>query len=666
MLDRLTSSIQARSQWARSKLHTGWDLARTRWVAVRDRARPVLVPAVPWLWFTLFALCASWAYSDPNQTRSAAAVVEAHGDGFYYYSYLRSLVWDHDVDFTNDYELLPDQFHAGINPITKRPQNVFTVGPALFWAPLVPVAKVAQRIAENFGAPHEPQLNGAEYDFQRVVLYGSVLAGLVAVAIGMLISLGFAQPTLSAFGAIGVCLASPLIWFMLRQPSYSHAIDACAAALFVGFWFVRYGSRKLWHWSMLGVLLGVAMLVRPQNVAHGLLPFVEWCIGAWVLLRRGPRSALPRWFGNAFALLFATAIAFTPLLLAWKAIYGEWTLVPQGSTFMYWTNSRWEAVLFTSRSGLFGWHPLLLLGLAGLCVLPLWRSQPTKLRLLAVLGIVVLFAQAYINGAAHDYWGGWAYGGRRFMSCSVYLMPGLACMLELGRRFTQRHPTRVAQLCAFGLIGAFALYNRSIADDYTNFKLFLDQPQHMKPRFGAAMQKALDDFYPYTGNPGSWPLSLFYAWRTGGSPATYDLAGAADIFAGPFAQPVPLDDAHAAAGFEPESSYQGRPARLVKGRAASWVFATRVAVDATGTARLVASRPGIRVRMRVGRNWFFDRRVTAEWDEYHFKLPPEATSAGVVVVNVEQSLRRPDDFVAWDALSLTLVDRRPPEEQRKF
>jgi hypothetical protein len=633
---------------------------RARWA----RLRPPLQSAKPWLWLAVFALLCSWSYSDPNQLRTHAAVVEAHGDGYYYYAYLRSLAFDHDVDFKNDYELLPDQFHAGINPITKRPQNVFTVGPALFWMPLVPVARAAQHFSEWMGAPHVPKLNGAEYDFQRIVLYGSVLAGLVATGLGLLLALRITEPTLAVISSIGLCIGSPLIWFMLRQPSFSHATQACAVAMFATFWLLRYGSRSAWHWLTMGGLLGLAMDVRPQDVAHGLLPFVEWCIVAVQLVRGGaPREELRAWVRNALLLLVATVVAFSPLMLIWRSIYGQWTLVPQGSSFMDWGNSRWDATLFTSRSGLFAWHPLLLIALCGLIGLACWRSQPFKLRLLAGLAIVVLFVQAYINGSARDWWGGWAFGGRRFLGCTLYFMVGLSAVLEAARRLVTRYPVRVAQLGALGLVTMFALYNRSMADDYMFFRLWLDKAQPMKPRFATAMSKTLDEVYAVTGNPGSWPMNLLYALRTGGSPENYDTAAADDLPTGSFPQPMPMDHFHAAAGFEPESDFLGRKVRIAKGTEAAWAFALRVAVDGSGVARLAGSRKGIRVRMRAGDEWFFDYRLSEDFAEYPFKLPAAATKAGVVVVNVKQSVHQPGDFVAWDTMSLTLVDRRPPDQR---
>ncbi|HEY6879274.1 MAG TPA: hypothetical protein VI299_14710, partial [Polyangiales bacterium] len=89
-----SSSVHARLASALSRLGDRW-----------NGLRCALAPHRAWIWLGVFALLCSWKYTDPDQPRSHAAVAEAHGDGFYYYAYLRSLAFDHDVDFSNDYAL---------------------------------------------------------------------------------------------------------------------------------------------------------------------------------------------------------------------------------------------------------------------------------------------------------------------------------------------------------------------------------------------------------------------------------------------------------------------------------------------------------------------------------------------------------------------------------
>jgi hypothetical protein len=100
-----------------------------------QRTLPIAIFAV------LFAVL-SWTYwhqswpATTHQTNGIAVASKTlHLDGTYYYAYLRSLILDQDLDFTNDYQLLGNPLGATTVELTKRPGNLFTIGPALFWTP---------------------------------------------------------------------------------------------------------------------------------------------------------------------------------------------------------------------------------------------------------------------------------------------------------------------------------------------------------------------------------------------------------------------------------------------------------------------------------------------------------------------------------------------------
>src|SRR5262245_49323602 len=58
-------------------------------------------------------------------------------DGFYYFAYLRSLAFDRDVNFLNDYVMLGLERHTNLFDLTAtgHAQSAWTIGPALAWAP---------------------------------------------------------------------------------------------------------------------------------------------------------------------------------------------------------------------------------------------------------------------------------------------------------------------------------------------------------------------------------------------------------------------------------------------------------------------------------------------------------------------------------------------------
>src|SRR6202044_2267827 len=58
-------------------------------------------------------------------------------DGHYSWMYARSLAYDGDLDFANDYGLCGDPFGIGWTTLAHRRANIFYIGPAVFWTPAI-------------------------------------------------------------------------------------------------------------------------------------------------------------------------------------------------------------------------------------------------------------------------------------------------------------------------------------------------------------------------------------------------------------------------------------------------------------------------------------------------------------------------------------------------
>ena len=77
-------------------------------------------------------------------------------DAFYYFAYLRSIAFDRDVDFTNDYPLLglSDKAYLWQPPTaTGHAHSAWTIGPAIVWAPFFGGAHLAALRQRGLGLP---------------------------------------------------------------------------------------------------------------------------------------------------------------------------------------------------------------------------------------------------------------------------------------------------------------------------------------------------------------------------------------------------------------------------------------------------------------------------------------------------------------------------------
>jgi hypothetical protein len=466
----------------------------------------------------LFVIGTAWFFSIDSGYGYHGPRVD--GDGVYFWLYLRSLVVDGDVNFRNDYERWGNPWGYGD---TRRglPMNPTTVGTALLWAPFYLPARGVVLLAVKLGAALPT--DGTSRIEELSAFYGSFLYGFFAVLLCLRLARRHFPEGPALVGAVGASLGGMLVFYMVVQPSYSHAAAAFVAAAFVERWDAGRAGRSLGGWVVLGALGGLAALVRPQLAIVALLPacdLVRWLAARWVGTDgRGGGSAPPmrrQLFGAALATLAATAV-FSPQMVCWQIIHGQPLVIPQGSSFMQWGHSLWSEALFHPRAGLLPWMPLALPAILGLLLLA--RRQAS----LGLPLLLLLLATAYVNGACWDWWAGYSFGARRFTYVTVILALGLSCFAHsVWRRVAARPRAFAAGALLVGL-GALLLLNLSMLWN-RRFGLvdWYRYPQFYKV-YGQAVDTAAAAINGTVGNPLSWPASLAFAARYRVSPSRYDL-----------------------------------------------------------------------------------------------------------------------------------------------
>lgn len=349
---------------------------------------------------------------------------EFRGDAGSYFVYLRSAAFDHDLDFTNDWQGL----ERPAPPATAggRPGNSQSVGPALAWSPFFAAAHVYV-LCERAQGRERYAADGFSAPYRRAPVLGT-LAGVLfgALLLGRTLVRRFgAGPGGLALGA--TVTATPVLYYTLVVPSMAHGLTFGAAAALL--WAcVRARERAGGAaWLLVGALLGAAALVRWQSAVWGLfvavLALVEW--------RRG--RAKPAWIAGAAAL---AGVALVPQLLAWHALYGRVFTVPQGPGYMDWRAPHLADVLFSADHGLFAWTPLAWIGLGGLVCC--WRRD----RAVHTGALLVAAATAWVNGSVTDWdWAaGDAFGARRFDLVMPLVAWGVAALLAAARPLLVRAP----------------------------------------------------------------------------------------------------------------------------------------------------------------------------------------------------------------------------------
>lgn len=422
-------------------------------------------------------------------------------DGWYYYHYLRSAVVSGDLDLRDDYHDVGNWYGFGVTS-TGQQHNPFPVGPAILWTPGFLLGRAAASLVPTAPTTVPDGMRPLE---QAGALATSLVAGIWACWTAFGLARRHVPDSAAWSGMLVAFVGGPLIWYAVYSPSMPHALEAgLGTAFFTSLLPLRRRTNREAVW--LGALGGVMLLVRPQLATF----YVPLLYEALVVFRRhGVRAALaPMAICGAVTLL-----CVAPQLLLWKHVYGQFLVVPQGSGFMRFGESMWVDTLFSSRNGLFTTTPVIWFVMPGLYFV--WRRNRETA---VVLGLSLLL-QAFVNGAAWDWWGGGAFGGRRFSGTFVVWVVSLACLLawtlESGRWRLQRAILAVAvvaPLLVLQVLMMRAHHAHRFSWEYT---------VPFEERFTAATGLRAP-VLSRLGNPFGLPASLLFAWPHGVALNTYD------------------------------------------------------------------------------------------------------------------------------------------------
>jgi hypothetical protein len=364
---------------------------------------------------------------------------EFRADAGSYYVYLRSLFFDRDLDFRNDWQGLGQAIPPPA--ATGLPRNTHAVGPALLWSPFFAAAHIYVRVDQTLGR-YEYTRDGFSAPYRRAPVLGTVTAViLAAVLLFAFLARSFGH-AVAGLAVVGSVAASTVLYYTFVLPAMAHgAAFAAGAALLWACDRVRQQPSAP-RWLAVGAFLGLAVLMRWQAAVHVLL-VIPLAVFEW---RRG--AARVSWILGAAALAYLCVI---PQLVAWRVLFGDVGTVPQGPGYMNWWAPHLQDVLFSANHGLFTWTPAALLGLGGLVVG--YRRAP----LFCGAGLAVFAITAWINGSvAHwDWEGGDSFGARRFDIVVPFFALGLASLLEGMARLVRRTPLLAPAL----FLTAFVLWN---------------------------------------------------------------------------------------------------------------------------------------------------------------------------------------------------------------
>lgn len=365
----------------------------------------------------------------------------ALSDEVQYYAYLRSVYFDRDLDFRNEYTFFATQAERfgdmavtnallredamNPNPQTGLLRNVAPVGSAILWAPGFILADTGVLLANAFGA------NWPRDGFTRPYVVATCMMTALYSLLGLLLSYRLARRFADDFAAtvatLTVFLASSLVFYSIILMPWSHGPGFFLFALFLTVW-MRHWRRPLERgsgsWLLLGLIGGLMVMTREQLGLLLIIPALEalGTYGALLRSRRWPEAL--QLLGRHGLFLLILLLTLTPQLLAYQILNGRPGPSATVAGKLDWRSPNFLNTLFDPGRGAFLWAPVLAPGLLGLA----WLAR--KDALLACLLLAGFLAQTYINGAFGTTWHlRGAFGFRRLIECTPIFVMGLAALI---------------------------------------------------------------------------------------------------------------------------------------------------------------------------------------------------------------------------------------------
>ena len=398
-------------------------------------------------------------------------------DEIQYFAYLRSLWFDRDLSFDNEYRHFHDrgiavawsfrEAYLERTTATGLRYNYGTIGAAILWAPFYAAADAAARAGRALGAP--VAVDGFSRPYLRAVAYGSAVYGFLAVCLAVAAARRLLGEGHLAGAAVWV--GTPLLHYMYIAPGFAHACSAFAVALFVSVWLTvreRWSTRGL---LALGACSALMTMVREPAAFFVIGPAIDFVWSLVDAARQGRREQVRRLLLRLAAGTAAALVCYLPQVIAYVTLYGGLTSPYALDDRMLWHAPHFGDVLASPRHGFFFWTPLAVVALAGLA----WfaatgagRIDRARARRIGICLLAMFAGQAYIAGSITRWTLAGSFGQRRFVGTTIILAIGLAAAFRWGRQATARRRFRraagaaVVAACVWWNLGLMAQYGASL------------------------------------------------------------------------------------------------------------------------------------------------------------------------------------------------------------
>lgn len=373
-----------------------------------------------------------------------------YSDGAVYFSYIRSAVFDRDINFTNEIEhyknttsklsgLPAVQEDDAIKKIVSETMketgyypNHHSFGNALLWTPFYLAAHILTLTLNFLGL--NLAVDGYSLFYELSVGLGSIFYGFLGIFIIYKFCQKFYSKKISLISTVAVLLGTSIFWYVSVEPTWAHANSLFLISLFIYYWYTKKEKTKI-DWALLGFILGIATLIRRQNMIFVILPGLNWLTDyVKVLKEKNLRNLFNRFVENIF---FVTPMIPMYLLqvFIWKRMFNKWYWLMNVQTVAGFTttNNKILLMIFSTKCGIIV-MPIILISLIGLGFFTKKRKKlGTAFLTIFILQFTIMsfFVERFLSELV-------CHGGyimRFFINCTPFYAIGLC---EMAQRFKEK------------------------------------------------------------------------------------------------------------------------------------------------------------------------------------------------------------------------------------
>lgn len=348
-----------------------------------------------------------------------------------HYAYLRSLFFDHDIDFFNE----PFSLLMRLNKTTGYINNPWPIGASILWLPFFLLGHLITIILNIFGC--NLSADGYSFPYISMIAIGSIFYGFLGIVFIYKSLCHFFKSEIALITVISAFFSSILTYYVYIRPYMDMSLDFFNLSLFIylfTIFIVNKPFSKMFY-LFFGIVCGMLSITRFNGVIYTISFF--FYLFCTFLLKVKRREKIEWWseFRNLFFVLVGFFITIAPQLIVNFILNGS--LLNTGPAFGM-NVSTFKVDIFIDRvvniligkTGILYQCPIYIIGFAGFVIISfLRRSQKNeKLKLFCISIFLAFFSQIMLTARLSGF--GSEYGIKFLSSSIVLIMPGIAVFLD--------------------------------------------------------------------------------------------------------------------------------------------------------------------------------------------------------------------------------------------